>query len=101
MNLSKTGIGLALGLTLVSAPLAFAADGDGMVAFREQMQSMAARLCKGLLGNFVAGKFSGSECCGNSRQILVDNPTRAKIEMSDFGIAHLSFGQSDILPART
>jgi Ca2+-binding EF-hand superfamily protein len=41
MNLSKAGIGLALGLTLVSAPLAFAADGDGMVAFREQMQSMA------------------------------------------------------------
>jgi hypothetical protein len=62
---------------------------------------MAARHCKSLLGNLVAGKFAGSERLVNSRQILVDNPTRAKIEVSDFGIAHLSFGQSDILPART
>ena len=41
MNLSKAAFGVALGLTLLSAPLAFAADGDGMVAFRQQMQSMA------------------------------------------------------------
>lgn len=41
MNLRKAALGLALGLTLLSAPSVFAADGDGMVAFRQQMQSMA------------------------------------------------------------
>ena len=62
---------------------------------------MPPRLCKGILGNLVARKFSSRDRLVNSRQVLVDNPTRAKIQMSDFGVSHLSFGQSDILPART
>jgi len=41
MNLKKSALLLTLGLATLSAPLAFAADGDGMVAFRQQVQSMA------------------------------------------------------------
>ena len=34
------------------------------------------------------------------RQILVNDPARAEIQVADFGVAHLAFGQTDIRPAR-
>jgi hypothetical protein len=41
MKLEKTAMLVTLGLAALSAPLAFAADGDGMQSFRREMQTMA------------------------------------------------------------
>lgn len=41
MNLKKTALLVTLGLATLSAPLAFAADGDGMATFRREVQTMA------------------------------------------------------------
>ena len=41
MNLRKTAMLVTLGVAALSAPLAFAADGDGMTAFRKEVQTMA------------------------------------------------------------
>ena len=41
MNLKKTAMLVTLGMAALSAPLAFAADGDGMQSFRKEMQTMA------------------------------------------------------------
>ena len=41
MNLKKTAVLFTLGLAALSAPLANAADGDGMAGFRKEMTTMA------------------------------------------------------------
>ena len=41
MRFGKTLLLLALGMASVSAPLAFAADGDAMQSFRTEVQTMA------------------------------------------------------------
>ena len=41
MNLKKTAMLVTLGMAALSAPLAFAADGDGMQSFRKEMTTMA------------------------------------------------------------
>ena len=41
MNLRKTALLVTLGMATLAAPLAFAADGDGMGTFRKEMTTMA------------------------------------------------------------
>jgi hypothetical protein len=41
MNLKKTVMLVTLGMATLASPFAFAADGDGMVTFRKEMQTMA------------------------------------------------------------
>jgi hypothetical protein len=41
MKVKNTALMIALGLATMAAPLAFAADGDGMATFRKEMQTMA------------------------------------------------------------
>ena len=41
MRFGKTVLLLALGMATMSAPLAFAADGDAMQSFRTEVQTMA------------------------------------------------------------
>jgi hypothetical protein len=41
MDLRKAAMLVTLGLAAVTAPLAFAADGDGMQSFRSEVQTMA------------------------------------------------------------
>jgi len=41
MDIRKAAMLIALGLTTLSAPLAFAADGDGMQSFRSEVHTMA------------------------------------------------------------
>ena len=41
MNLRKAALLVTLGMATLSAPLAFAADGDAMQSFRREMQTMA------------------------------------------------------------
>ncbi len=41
MNLKKMVMLATVAMTTVAAPIAFAADGDGMVTFRKEMQTMA------------------------------------------------------------
>lgn len=41
MDFRKAAMLVTLGLATVTAPLAFAADGDGMQSFRREVQTMA------------------------------------------------------------
>ena len=41
MSFRKVALLAALGAAVVTTPLAFAADGDGMQSFRREMQTMA------------------------------------------------------------
>jgi hypothetical protein len=66
----------------------------------EQMQTVIARFLEVLLEHDIVRQLAGSECFINSRQILVNDPARAKIQVPDFGVSHLPFRQSDIFPAR-
>ena len=43
MKLKQTAMLVTLGLAALSAPLAFAADGDGMQSFRRDVQTMASK----------------------------------------------------------
>ena len=64
------------------------------------MQSMAARPGKGFLQVWFARQFPFRNCLVDSRQILINDPSGAEIQMTDLGIAHLSFRQPDIEAAR-
>ena len=41
MSIRKAALLAALGAAVITAPLAYAADGDGMQSFRREMQTMA------------------------------------------------------------
>jgi hypothetical protein len=41
MDLRKAAMLVTLGLATVTAPLAFAADGDGMLSFRNEVKTMS------------------------------------------------------------
>ena len=43
MKLKQSAMLVTLGLAALSAPLAFAADGDGMQSFRREVQTMASK----------------------------------------------------------
>src|SRR5205823_8129727 len=66
----------------------------------EQMQTMLARFLEALLENGIVGQLAGGERFVDPRQILINNPARAKIQVPNFGVPHLPFGQSDIFAAR-
>src|SRR5205823_4523126 len=66
----------------------------------EQMQTMIARLLETFLEHGIVRQLTSSKRFVNSRQILINDPAGAKIQVPDFGISHLPFRQSDIFPAR-
>ena len=41
MNLKKSAMLVVMGLSVLSAPIAFAADGDGMQSFAREVKTMA------------------------------------------------------------
>src|SRR5437764_9476775 len=61
---------------------------------------MAARFLKALLENGIACQFAGGERLVNPRQILINDPARAKIQVPNFGVSHLPLRQSDVFSAR-
>ena len=66
----------------------------------EQMQSMIARFLEALLEDGIVCQFARGERLVNPRQILINDPARAKIQVPNFGVSHLPLRQSDILSAR-
>ena len=63
------------------------------------MKAMISRRGKSFLQYFAAHQFTRLNCFVNSRQVLINDSTCAEIKMSHFRIAHLTGGQTDILPA--
>src|SRR6266700_167488 len=61
---------------------------------------MIARLSEAVLKHGVACQLAGGERFVNPRQILINDPARAKIQVPNFGVSHLPLRQSDILFAR-
>src|SRR6266571_5680317 len=66
----------------------------------KQMEAMTPCAGERFLQYSVARQFALFDCFVNSGQILINNPARSQIEMANFRVAHLSFGQSDVGPAR-
>ena len=64
------------------------------------MQPPASRLSESFLQNAILLQFAVSDRFVDPGQVLINNPSRAEIEMTDLGISHLPFGQTDVLPAR-
>ena len=64
------------------------------------MQSVAARPFKSLLRNRIPGELSIRQRAINTGQVLINNPAGPKIKVANFGIPHLTVGQTDVGPAR-
>src|SRR5262249_5245042 len=62
----------------------------------KQMKPVTERVGKGLLQNSVARKFVLLNCLVNSRQVLVNDPAGSQVKVADFGVAHLSFRQTNV-----
>ena len=57
-------------------------------------------LSERFLQNVVLLQFAVSDRFVDPGQVLINNPSRAEVEMADLGISHLPFGQPHVLPAR-
>src|SRR5438270_10634820 len=64
------------------------------------MEPVSARGGEGFLRNFISFEFPGGDRLINAREILKDDAAGAQIEVADFGVSHLAFGQTDIGAAR-
>jgi hypothetical protein len=62
----------------------------------EQMKAMAVRTSERFLQDLVTRQFAVRDRFVNSGQILINNPPGTQVKMSNFRIAHLSLGQTDI-----
>src|SRR3954467_13546388 len=60
------------------------------------MQAVSARFREHFLRHGIMRQFALSDGLVDASQILVNDPTCAKIEVADFRVAHLSGRQSDI-----
>src|SRR5437868_14649557 len=56
---------------------------------------VSARGCDCLGKDRVGRKLAGLDGAIDAREILVDHPASADIEVPDFGVAHLAAGQPD------
>jgi hypothetical protein len=65
------------------------------------MQSMAARSGESFLGDSISLELAISDRFVNAGQVLKNDATGAKIEMTHFGISHLTVRKADFGPART
>ena len=65
----------------------------------QQMEPMRARLREAFLQHRITRQFSLRDRLINSSQVLINDSAGAEIQMAHFGIAHLSFRQTDIQPA--
>src|SRR5437867_12128899 len=63
------------------------------------MKAMAARPGERFLHHAIVLQLPRRDCLVNSGEILINDSAGAEIQMTDFGIAHLSFGQADIRAA--
>src|SRR5207244_11707584 len=61
---------------------------------------MIARFLEALLEDGIVCQFARGERFVNPRQILINDPARAKIQVPNFGVSHLPLRQSDIFSAR-
>ena len=66
----------------------------------KQMEAMTTRTRKGFLQYPIALQLTFRDRIVDAGQVLVNDPARSQIEMANFRVAHLSFGQSDVGPAR-
>src|SRR5438067_13103306 len=64
------------------------------------MEPMSTRGGESFLCNFVSIELAGGDGFVDSREVLEDDSPGAKIQMADFGVAHLAVGKSDIDAAR-
>src|SRR5438270_1168479 len=64
------------------------------------MKPVPARSGESFLRNLVSLELAGGDRFINPREILKDDAAGAQIEMADFGVSHLAFGQTDIGAAR-
>src|SRR5207302_11070784 len=64
------------------------------------MEPVSARGGESFLRNFISFEFAGGDRSINAREILKDDAAGAQIEVADFGVSHLAFGQTDIGAAR-
>ncbi len=66
----------------------------------EKMQPLALCARERFLQNRIFFQLAIRDRFVDASQILINNPASAEIQVADFGVAHLSFGQSDIEAAR-
>src|SRR5207237_2327484 len=62
----------------------------------EQMQTMIPRFLEALLDHGVTCQLAGGERFVNSGQILINDKARAKIQVTNFGVSHMTFRHSYI-----
>src|SRR4029450_634393 len=60
----------------------------------------AGGLAERFLQNAILLQVAVSDRFVDPGQVLINNPPRAEIEMTDLGVSHLPFGQPHVLPAR-
>src|SRR5882672_9193612 len=65
------------------------------------MKPMPARGGESFLRDGIAIKLASGDGFVNSSQVLIDNAASAEIEMTDFRVAHLTFGQANVRAAGT
>src|SRR6267143_1608737 len=60
------------------------------------MEPVSAGGGKSFLRHAIPIELAGSDRFVNASEILKNDAARAQIEMADFGVAHLAFGETDI-----
>src|SRR6267378_2606392 len=60
------------------------------------MEPMPVGSGKSFLSDFVPIELARGNCFVNASKILKNNAARAQVQMADFGISHLAFGQTNI-----
>src|SRR5216684_7435834 len=60
------------------------------------MESMPARSGESFLRNAIAIELAGGDRFIDASEILKNDAAGAQIEMADFGVPHLAFGQTDV-----
>src|SRR6267378_440798 len=64
------------------------------------MEPVSAGGGESFLRHAIPIELTGSDRFVNASEILKNDAARAQIEMADFGVAHLAFGETDIGAAR-
>src|SRR4029077_17719337 len=57
---------------------------------------MSARSCESLLRDVISGQLTIGNRLINSRKVLENDATRTQVQMPDFRVAHLAFGETNI-----
>ena len=60
------------------------------------MKPMPARGRESFLRDLILGELASDNCLIDSREVLKNDAACAQIQMTDFRVAHLAFGEADI-----